>query len=105
VAIYEWQRLVTALLFDVLGFFLLGVWVLVSSVVGLRSGGLPRWIGWFGVIAALTVFTYVIGYVTGIGWLGETGIGVLAFIAVPVWMIWLGIVLWRTGSGPSTVHD
>lgn len=98
VAIYEWQRLATALLFDVLGFFLLGVWILASSVVGLRSGGLPKWTGWFGIVTALLCFSFVTGYVTKIGWLGETGLGALAFLAVPAWLISLGIVLWRSGE-------
>ena len=98
IALYEWQRLATALLFDVLGFFLLGVWISVSSVVGLRTGGLPRGIGWFGVIAALLAFSFVTGYITKIEFLGETGVGALAFLAVPAWLIWLGIVFWRTGA-------
>jgi hypothetical protein len=66
VAIYEWQRLVTALLFDVLGFFLLGVWILVGSMAGLRSGALPTRITWFGVLASLLCFCVATGYVTKI---------------------------------------
>jgi hypothetical protein len=96
VAIYEWQRLATAILFDVLGIFLLGVWILVSSTVGLRSSRLPKGIGWFGIVAALLCFSFVTGYITKIEWLGETGLGALAFLAVPAWLIWLGIVFWRT---------
>jgi len=96
VATYEWQRLVTALIFDGLGFFLIGVWIFVSSVVGLRSGELPRGLGRFGVVTALTCFSFAVGYVTGIKWLGETGVGVLAFLAIPVWLVWLGRVLWQT---------
>lgn len=92
VALYEWQRLATAILFDVLGFFLVGVWIFVSSIAGMRSGGLPKGIGWFGVVAALLCFSFVTGYVTKIGWLGETGLGALAFLAVPAWLIWLGLV-------------
>jgi hypothetical protein len=99
VALYEWQRLVTALLFDVLGLLLLGVWLLVSSAAGLRSGVLPLWLNRFGLLTSLTLFCFVLGYVTGIGWLGELGIGALAFLLLPVWMIWLGIVLWRRGRG------
>ena len=98
VAIYEWQRLATALLFDVLGFFLVGVWIFVGSVAGLRSGGLPKGISWFGVVTALLSFSLVTGYITKIEWLGETGLGALAFLAVPAWLIWLGIVFWKTGE-------
>lgn len=98
VAIYEWQRLATALLFDVFAFVLLGIWIFVSSVAGLRSGGLPKGIGWFGVVTALLCFSFSVGYVTKMGWLGETGLGVLSFLALPVWLIWLGVVFWRTGG-------
>jgi hypothetical protein len=88
--------LATAILFDVFGFFLLGVWILLSSVVGLRSGGLPKGVSWFGIAASLLCFSFVTGYVTKIGWLGEMGIGALAFLTVPAWLIWLGIVFWKT---------
>ena len=98
VAMYEWQRLVTALLFDVLGFFLLGVWILVSSVAGLSTGGLPKGISWFGAVTALLCFSVATGYITKIEWLGEMGLGALAFLAVPAWLIWLGIVFWKTGE-------
>jgi hypothetical protein len=98
IAIYEWQRLATALLFDVLGFFLLGVWIAVNSVVGLRSNGLPKGLNWFGVITALLSFSFVTGYLTKIEWLGEAGLGALAFLAVPAWLIWLGIVFWGSGE-------
>jgi hypothetical protein len=96
VAIYEWQRLATAILFDVLGFFLLGMWISVSSVAGLRSGGLPKGVSWFGVVAALLCASFATGYITKIEWLGEMGFGALAFLAVPAWLIWLGIVFWKT---------
>jgi hypothetical protein len=66
VAIYEWQRLTTAILFDVFGFFLLSVWIFVGSVAGLRSGGLPKGISWFGVVAALLSFSFATGYITKI---------------------------------------
>jgi hypothetical protein len=95
VAVYEWQRLTTALLFDVLGFFLLGVWIFVNSIVGLRSEEMPKGIGWFGVAASLLCFSFVTGYITKIEWLGEAGIGALAFLIVPLWLIWLGVVFWK----------
>jgi hypothetical protein len=98
VAAYKWQQLVTALLFDVLGLFLLGVWVSVSSIAGLRSRVLPRPLGWFGIACCLTIFSFVLGYVSDIQWLGEMGIGALAFITLPVWLIWLGVVLWRSSA-------
>jgi hypothetical protein len=95
IALYEWQRLATAILFDVLGFFLLGVWIFVSSIVGFQSRGLPRGISGFGIFTGVLCFSFVVGYITRIGWLGETGLGALAFLAVPAWLIWLGILLWK----------
>ena len=59
------------------------------------TGGLPRGVSWLGIVAALTCFSFAIGYASGIKWLGEMGIDALAFLAVPAWMIWLGLALWR----------
>jgi len=97
VANYELLRLTTALLFDVFGFFLLGVWVFISSVVGLRDGGLPKGFCWLGIATGLLIFSLTTGYITKVEWLGETGLGALAFLAMPVWLIWLGIDLSKTG--------
>ena len=105
VAIYEWQRLATAILFDVFGFFLMGVWIFVSSIAGLRSGGLPKGISWFGVVTALLTFSIATGYVTKIKWLGETGLGTLAFLAMPAWLIWLGIVFWKTDGQKQSKNN
>jgi hypothetical protein len=103
IAIYEWQRLATAILFDVLGFVLLGVWIFVSSAAGLRTGGLPKAINWFGVVAALLCFSFAVGYLTKLKWLGETGLGALAFLAVPIWLIWLGVVFWKSDKKGTEV--
>ena len=97
VATYEWQRLVTALLFDVLGFLMLGVWIAASSVAGLLAGKLPKALSWRGIVTGLLAFCFAIGYVTDLKWLGELGIGALSLLAMPAWMIWLGVVLWRAG--------
>jgi hypothetical protein len=93
VATYEWQRLVTALLFDVLGFALIALWIVVSSVTGLRSRRLPRALGWLGVGVAVLCLCVAVGYLFKIGWLGEMGLGAASFVALPVWLIWLGIEL------------
>jgi hypothetical protein len=98
VATYEWQRLVTALLFDVLGFFLLSVWITASSAAGLLSSRLPKGLGWFGVATGLLALCFAVGYATSTRWLGELGIGALSLLAMPVWMFWLGVVLWRSGT-------
>lgn len=97
VATYAWQRLVTAFLFDVFGFFMLGVWILASSAAGLRSGRLPKRLGWFGIVTGVLDACFATRFVTRLSWLGESGIGMLSLLAMPAWMIWLGIVLWRAG--------
>ncbi len=97
VAVYEWQRLVTALLFDVAGFFLIGMFIFLSSIAGWRSGRFPKIFNWFGLLTSILIFFFVSGYLTGIKQLGETGIGMLAFIAVPVWFVWTGIMIWQSG--------
>lgn len=95
VATYEWQRLVTALLFDVFGFALLGLWIAASSVVALRSRRLPRALGWAGVVTGVLCLCVAVGYLSQAGWLGEFGLGAAAFVAVPAWLLWLGGVLQR----------
>jgi hypothetical protein len=98
VAVYVWQQLVTAVLFDVLGFFLIGVMLLAAGAAGWRSKRLPGALCKFSLFAALTSFAFAVGNGTRTGWLGETGFGMLAFLAVPAWMIWFGIFL----TGEST---
>jgi hypothetical protein len=39
---------------------------------------------------------------TKLEWLGETGLGALSFLAVPVWLIWLGVVFLEY---PVLVHE
>ncbi len=102
IALSHWQRVVIAILFDFLGFFMLGVWILGSSIAGLRAGSLPKSINWFGIVTALLCFSFAFGYVFHIEWLGEFGIGSLAFLAVPAWLVWLGIVLWKEGNIEET---
>ena len=91
VTLYEWQRLVTALLFDVLGFGLLGVWIGVASVSGLRSKTLSPWFAVFGILASFLLFCFAVGYALDVSWLGESGIGAASFLALPVWLIWFGV--------------
>jgi hypothetical protein len=95
VATYEWQRLVTALLFDVLGFALVGVWIGTGSVAGLVSGRLPKALAGLGIAAGVLCLCVAVGYLSKVGWLGEMGLGAAAFVAVPAWLIWLGVVLGR----------
>ena len=96
VATYEWQRLITALLFDALGFALVGLWIAVSSVAALRLSRLPKALCGLGIAAGALCLCVAVGYLARVGWLGELGLGALAFVAVPAWLIWLGMVLGGT---------
>jgi hypothetical protein len=93
VAIYQWQRLVTALLFDVLGFALVGVWIAAGSAAGLRARKLPAALGGVGIAAGLLCLCVAVGYLLKVSWLGEMGLGAVSFVAVPIWLIWLGVTL------------
>jgi hypothetical protein len=75
VATYEWQHLVTSLLFDVFGFCMLSVWILASSLAGLHSGRLPKGLVWFGTATGVLGASFAAGFVTRLSWLGESGIG------------------------------
>ena len=92
IALFEWQRLATALLFDVLGFGLLGIWIGIGSFAGLRTQVVSKPLGVFGLLAALLLLCFACGYALQISWLGESGIGAVSFLAMPVWLIWFGIV-------------
>jgi len=72
-----------------------GLWVLLVSAAALRTSGLPRALGWFGVaIGAAGVLSVVPA-------LGDVayGFGLL----VIVWFAWLGVVMLRTPSR-AAVH-
>ena len=99
IASYEWQRLATAILFDVLGIFLVGFWIFLCSAVGLRRGGLPKGGAVFGLATAAFCLLFVVGYMTGLGWLGEGGVGMASFLAIPAWILWIGIILVRGPGG------
>jgi len=60
----------------------LGVWTLLLSWVVIRKGGLPRWLGYFGVLVGITDFLALIGPPIG------------EVVSIP-WFIAVGIVLMR----------
>ena len=93
VATYEWQRLAIALLFDVLGFAMVGLWIGIGSAAGLGSKRLPKVLGGLGIATGLLCLCVAIGYLFKIDWLGELGLGAAAFVALPIWLIWLGTAL------------
>lgn len=93
------------------GFGLVGLWVLVSSILGLANGTLPRGVAWTGVLlgiaptlALLAVFRAdsVAGGLSAMGGQSSAGfslsplvtafiaLAALSYAALPIWFIWLG---------------
>ena len=95
VAVFEWQRDVTALIFDTLGFGLMGAWVGLSSLAGLLSRRLSRTHAYLGLLTTFFSSCFALGYALRISWLGETGIGAFMFLLIPIWLVWLGVAFLR----------
>ncbi len=71
-----------------------GLWVLLVSVVALRSGALPKALGWLGLAIG------ILGLVSVVPVLNDAAMafGLLAI----VWFAWLGVVLVRGAAVVST---
>ena len=63
----------------------------IVSLVGLKERSLSRALAVFGLPSAILAFAFAIGYILGIPWLGEQGIGLAFFFFFPAWLIWTGI--------------
>jgi hypothetical protein len=70
-----------------------GVWVLLVSWAGLRTGALPRALNGLGVLAGIAGVVTVVPALEIVG--AVFGIGLI------VWFVWVGIVMIRTGSAPT----
>jgi len=71
-----------------------GLWVLLVSWAGLRTGGLPRLLNYLGLVIA------VAGILSAIPPIGEIGAAIFGLGQI-VWFVWLGIVMLR--NDPSAV--
>jgi hypothetical protein len=65
-----------------------GLWVLLVSWTGLRTGGLPRLLNYLGLVIA------VAGILSAIPPIGEIGAAIFGLGQI-VWFVWLGIVMLR----------
>jgi len=65
-----------------------GLWVLLLSVVALRSGFLPRLLGWFGVVIGVAGLSSVVP--------AFHDAAIVFGLMLIAWFIWVGIVLLRT---------
>jgi hypothetical protein len=65
-----------------------GLWVFLLSIAAVRGGGLPKLLGYFGLLVGFA------GIVTVVPLLGEPG-GMAFGLGTIVWFTWVGIVLLR----------
>lgn len=65
-----------------------GFWIFLVSVVALRSGALPKFLGWLGIVIGVT------GFLSVIPLLHDAAI-VFGLMLI-AWFVWLGIVLTMT---------
>ena len=77
------------------GVLILGIGVLLFSLAILRTAIAPKWIAWLGFLAALLG-----GWVTLLGPAAEV-FEFISFIGFMVWMIAIGVALWRAPEPAS----
>ncbi len=70
-----------------------GMWILLVSVVALRSGTLPRLLGWFGIVLGAT------GLISVVPPLNDASI-VFGLMLI-VWFAWIGVALLRTQAATA----
>lgn len=78
-----------------LQFGMVGLWVLVMSVDALRSGALPRPLGWLGLAVAVLYWLVVAGFVLPAPMLITIAAVAGGTLLGPLWWIWLGLALRR----------
>jgi hypothetical protein len=74
--------------------FGLGIHLLATNILGLRSKMLPSWLSWLGVVAGLA---FVLAGVLGSATDDASGLtaGFIGFIGWSVWILGVSAVLWR----------
>lgn len=78
-----------------LGWLFQGPWALALGVFALTARGVPRWVGWTGLLSA-AVWVPLIVPEPFVSALGGNAVTALAFTAYSIWFVWvavLGIVL------------
>ena len=71
-----------------------GLWLLLISWAGMRTGGLPRALNYFGMVVSVSGLTTVVPALTELG--SIFGLGII------VWFVWLGIFMLRNAIGART---
>ena len=72
-----------------------GLWVLLVSVVALKSGALPKLLGWFGIAVGVVGLTSVVPPLHD----AAIGFGLLQI----VWFVWVGVTLLMTKATAAAV--
>lgn len=75
-----------------------GLWVLVVSLLALRSDALPKALAYIGIATAILYWFVVAGYVLQIETMVAIAAGLGGIIAAPIWYIWIGVTLRRASS-------
>lgn len=70
-----------------------GMWMLLLSAAGLRVAGLPKALGYLGIVIGLAGVVTVVPPLEMIG--AVFGLGLI------VWFVWVGILLLRDATGPE----
>ena len=76
----------------------IGTWVLVVSVLALRSEDLRPAFAYLGFAAAAALFAGLIGYGFLLRPFVVFAVGVGGVLLVPGWFLWAGAILWRSRS-------
>ena len=95
-AVSAWQAIepVADALSSGKGELLGGLWVLLVSVAGLRSGALPKALNWLGILIG---FAGIVSVVPPL----RDAIYVFGLLQI-VWLIWVGIVMLRTRTSEQS---
>lgn len=83
-----------------LTFFPLAVLLAAFAIVAIRSGTLPRWLGW---IAAVLAVVFLAGGLAGSADLGSEWAG-LPMLLYPIWVVATSVVLIRRAGEPRPVE-
>ena len=90
--------LLSTVLLSLSGFFIVAHLAAVNAL-SLRTGFLPRWITWVGILASALFLASTIGSATDAE--AVLFFGFAGFIAWSVWLIAVSVYMWRTADGPT----
>ncbi len=80
-----------------LRFGLVGLWVLVVSLLALRGGAWPRPLAYLGLVGAIVFWLSVVAQVVQTPTLLVILAGVGGVVLLPIWYMWLGLRLCKSG--------